>query len=67
VELVIGQLNPQSDTEVYCLLVSNPAPVNVMVAPPAYEDVGLLDVGKLADTIKSYLETSLLYAYAPSS
>jgi hypothetical protein len=27
----------------------------------------LLDVGKLADTIKSYLETSLLYAYAPSS
>jgi hypothetical protein len=35
VELKIGQSNPQSDTEVNCLFVSNPEPVNVTVAPPA--------------------------------
>jgi hypothetical protein len=35
VELVIGQSNPQSETELNCLFVSNPEPVNVTVAPPA--------------------------------
>lgn len=34
-EAVIGQLNPHKVTEFYYLVVSNPVPVNVKVAPPA--------------------------------
>ncbi len=62
VELVIGQSNPHSWTELYFLLVSKPVPVKVTVAPPAYEIVGLLDVGKPAVTINAYFVTSLMIA-----
>jgi len=43
-------------------LVSKPVPVKVTVAPPAYEIVGLLDVGKPAVTINAYFVTSLMIA-----
>jgi hypothetical protein len=37
-------------------------PVNVMVAPPAYETEGLFDVGVVVLTINCDFVASLLYA-----
>lgn len=61
-----GQLNPHNVTEFYSLVVSNPVPVNVTVAPPANDTVGAFEVGALAETTKSYLVASLIHAYLPS-
>lgn len=62
-ELVTGQLKPHNVTEFYSLVVSNPVPVKVTVAPPANDTVGVLEVGALAETTNCYLVASLIHAY----
>jgi hypothetical protein len=54
-------------TEFYYFVVSKPVPVNVTVAPPANDIYGVLDVGALAETTKSYLVESLIHAYLVST